>query len=224
MICSSAANNYDDDGSHGGEPALPVDQQIGSNTTRSNHVSLLIDATYVPADIRHSIDLLLLNEARELTEALIDAIHTQIRDASGHMPRTHSKQARQQFLALSKMKQPRIQTIPKAIKQQLGHLWRILASLDALIACGASLLAVARYDYQKLLVVSELVRQQCLLHQSRGRRIPDRIVRLGQAHIRPFVHGNARCNVEFGAQSSISMTGEGFTFCPDSALFPTMKE
>jgi len=63
-----------------------------------NQDSLLIDATRVPADIRHPTDLSLLNEARELTETLIDAMHAQIRDAFGHKPRTHRKQARQQFL------------------------------------------------------------------------------------------------------------------------------
>ena len=49
--------------------------------------------------------------------------------------------------------------IRKVIKQQLGHLRRNLASIDALTACGASLLAAGRYACQKLLVVSELVRQ-----------------------------------------------------------------
>jgi hypothetical protein len=62
------------------------------------------------------------------------------------------------------------------------------------------------------LVVSELVRQQSILYQSDCRSIPDRIVSLYQAHIRPIVRGKARCNVEFGAKISISVTGEGFTY------------
>lgn len=87
-----------------------------------------------------------------------------------------------------------------------------MASIDALTACGASLLAAGRHAYQKLMVVSELVRQQNILYQSETRSIPDRIVSLCQAHIRPIVRGKARCNVEFGAKISISVTGEGFTF------------
>ena len=74
----------------------------------------------------------------------------------GHKPRTHRKQARQQFLAVAKKKKPRLNKIRKAIKQQLGHLKRNLASIDALIACGGCLLAAGRNTYQKLLVVSEL--------------------------------------------------------------------
>ena len=62
------------------------------------------------------------------------------------------------------------------------------------------------------MVISELVRQQTILDQSDSRSIPDRIVSLSQAHIRPIVRGKARCNVEFGAKISISVTGEGFAF------------
>ncbi len=67
--------------------------------------------------------------------------------------------ARQQFLAVAKKKQARIIKILQTIKQQLGHLERILASIDSLTAPGTSLLAAGRHLYQKLLVFSELVRQ-----------------------------------------------------------------
>ena len=61
-------------------------------------------------------------------------------------------------------------------------------------------------------MISELVRQQTILYHADSRSIPDRIVSLCQAHVRPIVRGKARCNVEFGAKISISVTGEGFTF------------
>jgi hypothetical protein len=73
-------------------------------------------------------------------------------------------------------------------------------------------MAAGRHWYRKLLVVSELVRQQRILYHSDSRSIPDRIVSLVQAHIRPIVRGKSRCNVEFGAKISISVTGDGFTF------------
>ncbi len=38
------------------------------------------------------------------------------------------------------------------------------------------------------------------------------MVSLVQAHIRPIVRKKSRCNVEFGAKISISVTGIGFTF------------
>jgi hypothetical protein len=201
----------DNNGSDGGSTS-PTDQPSSSSQKQPNQGSLLIDATCVPVDIRHPTDLSLLNEAREVTEILIDAMHPHVRESFGHKPRTHRKQARQQFLAVAKKKRPRINKIRKAIKQQLGHLKRNLSSIDALIACGCCLLAAGRRIYQKLLVISELVRQQTILYHADSRSIPDRIVSLCQTHIRPIVRGKARCNVEFGAKISISVTGEGFTF------------
>jgi hypothetical protein len=212
VIRSSGSQDEDDNNSSGGGAVSSGDQHVSSTQTPPNQGSLLIDATCVPADIRHPTDLSLLNEAREVTEVLIDAMHPQVRETFGHKPRTHRKKARQQFLAVAKKKRPRISKIRKAIKQQLGHLKRNLASIDALIACGGCLLAAGRHIYQKLLVVSELVRQQNILYHADTRSIPDRIVSLCQAHIRPIVRGKARCNVEFGAKISISVTGEGFTF------------
>ena len=103
----------------------PEAEELGSH---------LIDSNCAPVDIRHPTDLSLLNEAREVTEILIDAMHPQVRDSFGHKPRTHRKQARQQFLAVAKKKRTRISKIRKVIKQQLGHIKRNLLSIDALIA------------------------------------------------------------------------------------------
>ena len=210
VIQSETAEEPDDDQDGGSDNA--DHEPVQAAQVVSNQGSLLIDASCAPADIRHPTDLSLLNEAREVTEKLIDAMHPQVRESFGPKPRTHRKKARQQFLAVAKKKRPRISKIRKAIKQQLGHLERNLASIDALIARGASLLAAGRYWYQKLLVVSELFRQQRILYHSDSRSIPNRIVSLHQAHIRPIVRGKARCNVEFGAKISISVTGDGFTF------------
>jgi IS5 family transposase len=104
-----------------------------------------------------------------------------------------------------------ISKIRNAIRQQLGHLKRYLANIDALIACGTCLLAGRRHGYQKLLVVSERVRQPTILYHADSRNILDRIVSLCQAEISPIVRGRARCNTEFGAKISISVTGDGFT-------------
>ena len=208
---SDSQGPSDDNGSGGGSTSL-AGQPKPSSQEPPNQGSLLIDATCAPVDLRHPTDLSLLNEAREVTEILIDAMHPQIRESFGHKPRTHRKKATQQFLAVAKKKRPRINKIRKAIKQQLGHLKRNLASIDAMTAGGGCLLAAGRHNYQKLLVISEQVHQQSILYHADSRSIPDRIVSLCQAHIRPIVRGKARCNVEFGAKISISVIGEGFTF------------
>ena len=40
-----------------------------------NQGKLIVDATYTPADIAYPTDLSLLNEAREKSEEIIDAMH-----------------------------------------------------------------------------------------------------------------------------------------------------
>ncbi len=215
VIRSSDDQDPGDYSRSGGGSASPGDQQRSSAQKQANQGSLLIDATCAPADKRHPTDLSLLNVdevfsegvPREVTEIQIDAMHPQIREHFGHKLRTHRRKARQQFLAVAKKKRPRINKIRRAIKHQLGHLKRNLASIDALIACGRRLLAAGRHIYQKLLVVSELVRQQAILYHADTRTIPDRIVSLYQSHNRPIVRGKARCNVEFGANILISVTG-----------------
>ncbi len=66
-----------------------------------------------------------------------DAMHPPIRDTFAQKLRTHRQKASPQFLVVVKKKRPRISRMQKAIKQQLGHLERNLASIDSLIAwCG----------------------------------------------------------------------------------------
>ena len=71
--------------------------------------------------------------------------------------------------------------------------------MDSPTAYGASFLSAGKHWYKKLLVVSELMRQQTILCNAWSRSIPDRIVSLNQAHIRPIVRGKARHNLGFGA-------------------------
>jgi IS5 family transposase len=123
------------------------DQEDSTPEATGSQGSLLIDARYTPADIRYPTDLSLLNQAREVTEKLIDAKHPPVRDGFGAKPRTHRLKARQQFLAVAKKKRPPINMIRMVINQQLAHLERNLTSIDALIACGAGLLAAGRHWY-----------------------------------------------------------------------------
>jgi IS5 family transposase len=95
VIRSSDSNDQNDNNRSGGGAASAGAQQMASAKTPPNQGSLLIDATCVPVDIRHPTDLSLLNEAREVTEILIDAMHPQVREAFDRKPRTHRKKARQ---------------------------------------------------------------------------------------------------------------------------------
>jgi hypothetical protein len=176
-----------------------------------NWGTLTIDASCTPADITYPTDLKLLNEARESTEKIIDDLCDQHVDFRRHKPRYDRGRARAAFLNVAKQKKPRRRKIHAAIRRQLDYLQRNLDAIDALIACGASLSALKAHWWRKLLVISELHRQQTILLYAKTRSIPDRIVNLVQRHVRPIVRGKARAAVEFGAKISVSVRN-GFAF------------
>jgi len=172
---------------------------------------LIVDASCTPADIRYPTDLSLLNEAREHTEHIIDLLYVQVREQGAQKPRTYRRKARQQYLQIAKQRQVSHKARRKAVGQQLRYLRRNLAHIDTLIAAGATFAHFDKPLYRKLLVISELFRQQQWMYQQRQRRIDDRIVSLAQPHVRPIVRGKAGTPVEFGAKIAISCV-EGYVF------------
>jgi len=125
-----------------------------------NQGQLILDASCAPADIRYPTDLSLLNEAREGTEAIIDALYEHVRTIVPHQPRTYRKEARREYLSVTKPRKVRGKTMRKAICKQLGYVRRNLAHIDALVEAGATLSALDKPLYRKLLVIAELYRQQ----------------------------------------------------------------
>jgi hypothetical protein len=169
-----------------------------------NHGQLIVDATCAPADIRYPTDLSLLNEAREASEAIIDALYEQVRESLPVKPRTYRQLARKAYLRVAKQRKPKATVRRKGIRKQLNYLGRNLRHIDALIESGASLALLSRRLYRLLLVIHELYRQQLTMYETKTRRIDDRIVSLSQPHIRPIVRGKAGVPVEFGAKLSVS--------------------
>ena len=170
----------------------------------ANQGKLLLDATVAPSDIRYPTDIKLLNEAREQTEIVIDALYQQVKEQLAKKPRTYRREARTAYLQIAKQRQPNRKRIRKALRQQLGYVRRNLAHIDTLIAAGAKLSELKRSLYRNLLVVSEVYRQQQWMYEQGGHRIDDRIVSITQPHVRPIVRGKAGTPVEFGAKLSVS--------------------
>jgi hypothetical protein len=177
----------------------------------SNAGQLIVDASCTPVDIRYPTDLSLLNEAREHTEHIIDLLYEQVREHITQKPRTYRHKARRQYLHIAKQRQVKHKMLRKAVAQQLRYLGRNLAHIDMVIAAGASLTQLDKSLYRKLLVISELFRQQQWMYQQRQRRIDDRIVSIAQPHVRPIVRGKAGTPVEFGAKIVISCV-DGYVF------------
>ena len=180
-----------------------------TNDLPSNKGKMIVDATCTPADIAYPTDISLLNEAREKSEEIIDAMHEPLIGV-GRKPRTYRQKARKSYLSIVKQKKPGYKKIRKVIGQQLRYLKRNLGHIDRMAEEGL-LIYLSKRLYRLLLVIRELYRQQQLMYENRKHSISDRIVSLYQPHIRPIVRGKAKSNVEFGAKVSISLV-DGFSF------------
>jgi transposase, IS5 family len=182
----------------------PESDSHDDESSPPNQGQLILDATCAPSDIRYPTDLSLLNEARENSEIILDALYTQVSDQLKTKPRTYRKLARKAFLSISKQRRPSRKLRGKGIRQQLNYLGRNLRHIDALIAVGAQVAQLSRRQYRLLLVITEVARQQRAMYEAKTRRIDDRIVSLTQPHVRPIVRGKAGMPVEFGAKLSLS--------------------
>jgi len=146
-IEAEAAKEKDDDDKGGG----------GENKPKG---TLLLDATCCPSDIHYPTDVGLLNHARELTEAVIDNLHEQLVKLGVIKPRTYRENARRAYLAYARSRKHTYGQIRFAIRQQLECVRRNLDSIAKQVEMGASLSTLGRELYRKLLVISELYRQQ----------------------------------------------------------------
>jgi len=172
----------------------------------ANKGQLILDATCAPADIRYPTDLGLLNEAREKTEKIIDKLYEHA-PKGVKKPRTYRKTARKEFLHVTKLKRKPAKTLRKVIGKQLTYLERNLKSIEAL-SCLVSLTVLDRRLYGKLLVCSELYRQQKEMYDKRRHQINDRIVSISQPHVRAIVRGKASAKTEFGIKISLSVDNQ----------------
>ena len=175
----------------------------------SNNGKLIIDATCTPADVAYPTDLNLLNDAREKTDEMIDAMHKPF-VGKRRRPRTYSEKARREYLAVAKQKKPGYKKIRRAIGKQLNYLRRNLNYIEAMITEGL-LWRLDKRLYRLLLVVNEVYRQQRRMYESQTHKISGRIVSLSQPHVRPIVRGKAKSPVEFGAKISAAVV-DGFGF------------
>ena len=135
-----------------------------------NSGTLIVDATCAPSQIKYPQDTALLNEARELTETLIDELHT----TGSKKPRTYRKRARKDYLSIVRNRKPGAKKIRKAIGKQLNYLSRNLKSIEALL--GNDHVLNPRQQF-KLETIRALYTQQKTMYDTRSHSIADRIVR-----------------------------------------------
>lgn len=169
-----------------------------------NKGTMIIDATCAPSNIKFPQDTELLNEAREITEKIIDKLHN---PKDGKKPRTYRKTAHKNYLKVARKKKKTIKDIRKAIGQQLGYVHRNLDIIEKLIKNGKDL---SEKDINRLSTIKKVYEQQKYMRDNRTHLVVDRIVSISQPHLRPIVRGKAKAKVEFGAKLEISVV-DGWT-------------
>lgn len=164
-----------------------------------------MDATCAPSDIRYPTDLNLVNDARELSETIIDQLRKQLADPNPR-PRTKPNVCRKRYLEI--IKHPKCGTAKrrKALRFLLNAVRRNLSF-------------IRQYQYRteaipdslqtQVGIIQTLHDQQREMLTTRSGRVDNRIVGLQRPHVRPIVRGKAGRETEFGAKLTASM-GNGF--------------
>lgn len=211
----------DDDDHAGGDGTLSHSEADGSDPATAeqsladesvhNRGKLILDATVAEQAIRFPTDLGLLNEARELSERIIDELHAKSNRVQKKKPRTYRELARKAYVSLIKLKRVSNKKRRAGIRQQLQFLRWNLGHIEEMLKeypQGTPLL-LANWLLRRYWVLPHLYQQQYEMYKTRIRRCDDRIVSISQPYIRPIIRGKPGKAVEFGAKISVSLTGEG---------------
>lgn len=210
----------DDDDDQDGDAVARTDSEAvpGDNAAASlsdelppNHGKLIVDASVVEQAIRYPTDLGLLNEARELSERIIDRLHTHSSRPQKKKPRTYREVARKAYLSVVKLKRPSNKRRRFGIRQQLQFLRRNLGYIEMMLRAYpyGMPLPLPNWLLRRYWVLPHLYEQQYAMYATHTRRCEDRIVSISQPYIRPIIRGKQGKAVEFGAKISVSLTGRG---------------
>ena len=203
FLASSKSHDKDNDDDESSSGSGGRVEEVEKPELGEPHGDLILDATCTPADIHYPTDITLLNDGREILETVIDVLHQPF-IGKHRKPRDYREGARRHFLLFTKQRRPGRKQIRATIRRQLGYVGRDLKIVKNMLEYS-SLEHLDHIIYQKLLVVSELYRQQRLMYKQEIHKVEDRIVSIHQPHIRPIVRGKAGADVEFGAKVLISV-------------------
>lgn len=169
-----------------------------------NKGKLLVDATVAEQAIRYPTDISLLNEAREISEQLIDELY-RLSELS-RKPRTYRQKARRQYVSLAKKRKLSLKDRRRGLREQLQYLRRNLGHISVLLDdVGSTPFPLSAKRQRQYWIIQYVYEQQDGMYKSRTRRCDDRIVNISQPHVRPIVRGKVSKSSEFGAKLSVSM-------------------
>lgn len=168
---------------------------------------LILDATVVEQAIRYPTDLGLLNEAREISEKIIDELHPHT--SFNKKPRTYREKARKDYLAIVKRRRPGKKLYRKGNKQQLQYLRRNFKHIEKMLdSLTGKAIPLSHRRLRQYWIIQTLFAQQAMMQKTKTQRCDDRIVSISQPQVRPIIRGKQNKAVEFGAKLSVSLTGD----------------
>ena len=222
-VSKEKAAASDDDSDSSGDAGTNKDETAEKTPEERTHQgSLILDATVAEQAIRFPTDLGLLNEAREISEKIIDTLYRF--SALKKKPRTYRQKARSAYLAIVKRRRPGKKLYRKGNKQQLQYLRRNLKQIETMLdSLPDKAIPLSRKQLRQYWVIQTLFTQQELMHKTNSRRCDDRIVSISQPHVRPIIRGKQNKAVEFGAKLSVSLTGDKIA-CVDELRWDAFHE
>ena len=174
------------------------------DTPLENRGKMLVDATVAEQAIRYPTDISLLNEAREISERLIDELYRL--GEQSRKPRTYRQKARRQYLSLAKKRKLSLKERRRGLREQLQYLRRNLGHISVLLDdVGSTPFPLPSKRQRQYWIIQYVYEQQDGMYKSKSRRCDDRIVNISQPHVRPIVRGKISKSTEFGAKLSVSM-------------------
>lgn len=183
--------------------ASKLQQKDASNV--ENKGQLKIDATVAPQYIKYPTDWDLLNQARLITQQIIDELYEPLRDELKVKPRTYRQIADKRYLALSKMKKKPKAKIRMCIRYLLNCVKRNLAYIQEMVDLLPLDFPLAYKRLRQLWVIHTLYGQQRKMYEQKTHECQDRIVSISQPQVRPIVRGKQAKKVEFGAKLGLSL-------------------
>jgi len=219
-VSDEQATSSDDD-SDGSVSGRSTDEKESTEDV-SHKGKLILDATVAEQAIRFPTDLGLLNEAREISEKIIDELypHTPFKKK----PRTYREKARKDYLAIVKRRRPGKKAYRKGNKQQRQYLRRNFKHIEKMLdSLAGKVIPLSYKRLRQYWVIQTLFTQQSLMYKNKTQRCDDRIVSISQPHVRPIIRGKQNKNVEFGAKLSVSLTGDKIA-CVDECRWDAFHE
>jgi hypothetical protein len=175
-----------------------------------NKGTLKLDATVCDQQIAYPTDVGLLNTSREECERMIDLLYeiaVKQKLYTGAKPRTYRRNARKDYLNISKKKNKSRKTIRKAISKQIHYVKRdikIIENLLDLLSAQSTRWPLTKRDQRIYWVIQTIYAQQKTMYENNEHSHPDRIVSVYQPYVRPIVRGKSKAKVEFGAKINAS--------------------